>query len=441
MLIKLKYIFIFLFFPAFLFSQSPTIKLNLVASGFGGIFDIATAKDDRLFIVDSTKVKILLAGQTVSEPFIDLKTKAAWIMALAFHPDYTTNGYFFVKYIALDNSCVISRFSKDVSHENLGDVNSETVIFSYPDNTGHQGGDLEFGKDGFLYTTTGDGASGARDTPGDEYRNAQNLSSVKGKMLRLDVDAFNYIPLTNPYQSPDDGIPDAIIGLGLRNPWKFSFDRQTGDIWIGDVGQDSYEEVDFVPYGTFERRNYGWSCYEGNMSHLSQNCPSNTNDLVFPITTFEGYLFNGNLPASVTGGYVYRGKKYPSLNGFYCYADYNSGRFWLLKRLPNNEISNDLKGVLMSNPTTFGEDNNGELYVATFDKIYQIVACGTEDNLTVNSPILSSAYYLALNSIQSSAQILNSANVFFSANKKIELNPGFKTESGVVFYAQMDGCQ
>jgi glucose/arabinose dehydrogenase len=437
----MKKLYLLIFFPVFIFAQSPTIKLNLVASGFGGIVDIVSASDNRLFIVDGTQVKIFANGQTNAASFINLSDRASWVMAVAFHPNYASNGYFYVKYKANDNSCVISRFSKDVSNVDLGDINSETVIFSYPENNGHEGGDLEFGKDGFLYTTTGDGASGARDTPGDEYGNAQNLGTVKGKMLRLDVDVPNHIPATNPFQTPDDGIPDEIIGLGLRNPWKFSFDRLTGDIWIGDVGQDSYEEVDFVPFGTFENKNYGWSCYEGNMPHLSQNCPNNTSNLVFPIITFDGYNYNGNLPASVTGGYVYRGTKYPDLRGFYCYADYNSGKFWLLKRLPNGSISNDMKGVLMSNPTTFGEDNNGELYVATFDKIYQITACGNEQNLALNSPITTTNYYSALNTIQSSAHISNEAKVFFSANNKIELNAGFKTENGVTFNAQIVGCQ
>lgn len=260
-------------------------------------------------------------------------------------------------------------------------------------------------------------------------------------MLKFDVDAPNHIPPANPFQMPNDGIPDEIIALGLRNPWKFSFDRQTGDIWIGDVGQDSYEEVDFVPFGTFENKNYGWSCYEGNMLHLTQNCPNNTSNFVSPIITFDGYNFNGHLPACVTGGYVYRGTKYPHLNGFYCYADYNSGRFWLLKRQSNGLLTNDLKGILMTNPITFGEDNNGELYVATFDKIYQIAACGNEQNLTLNSPITTTNYYSALNSIQSSAQISNEATVFFSANNKIELYAGFKTENGVTFNAQIVGCQ
>ncbi|WP_394993909.1 PQQ-dependent sugar dehydrogenase [Emticicia sp.] len=362
-------------------------------------------------------------------------------MAVAFHPNYATNGYFYVKYKANDASCVISRFVKDASNPNLADINSESIIFSYPNNEGHEGGDLEFGKDRFLYTTTGDGAPGGRGSAGDEYGNAQNLRTVKGKMLRLDVDSPSHIPAANPFQTPNDSIPDEIIALGLRNPWKFSFDRLTGDVWIGDVGQDSYEEVDFVSFGNFENKNYGWSCYEGNMPHLSQNCPSITSNLVFPIITFDGYNFNGHLPASVTGGYVYRGSQYPALNGFYCYADYNSGKFWLLKRLSNGSISNDFKGVLMTNPTTFGEDNNGELYVATFDKIYQIVICGTEQNLALNSPITSSSNYMALNSIQSTAQISNLANVSFSANNKIELSPGFKTESGVVFNAQIAGCQ
>jgi glucose/arabinose dehydrogenase len=429
-----RLILLLLLYPVLLFAQSPTIKLNLVASGFDRIVDIASAGDNRLFLVDGTQIKILLNGQTKPIPFLTLSDRASWIMAVAFHPNYANNGYFYVKYKANDASCVIARFSKNISNPDLADANSELIIFSYPNNNGHEGGDLEFGHDGYLYTTTGDGAAGGRGEAGDEYGNAQNLSSIKGKMLRLDVDSPSHIPQPNPFQTPE------IIGLGLRNPWKFSFDRQTGDIWIGDVGQDSYEEVDYVPAGAFEWKNYGWSCYEGNASHNTQYCSNNWN-YTFPVATFDGYNFNGNLPASVTGGYVYRGNNYPTLKGYYCYADYNSGKFWLLKFQQNGSITNELKGVLMSHPTTFGEDNNGELYVATFDKIYKITVCGTDQNLTLNAPISTSGNYSALNSIQSAAQISNSANVSFSANNKIELNVGFKTDNGVIFTAQIVGCQ
>jgi glucose/arabinose dehydrogenase len=437
----MKFFLILLIIPVLSFAQSPEIKLNLVAEGFSSVVDITTAGDDRLFIVDGNQIKILSNGQVLMTPFLDLTNQVTWIMAVTFHPNYLENGYFYVKYKANDASCVISRFSKSLFDENLAEINSELILFSYLNNDGHEGGDLEFAKDGYLYTTTGDGASGARGTLGDEFGNAQNLTTVKGKMLRFDVDSPSYIPATNPFQTLGDGIPDEIIGFGLRNPWKFSFDRLTGDIWIGDVGQDSFEEVDFVAAGTFENKNYGWSCYEGNMLHLTQNCSINTNNFVFPIITFEGYNFNGNQPASVIGGFVYRGSKYPELNGYYCYADYNSGKFWLLKRLSNGQITNDLKGVLMANPITFGEDRNGELFVATFDKIYQISACGIEQNLTLNSSITSTSYFSALNAIESTAQISNAARVIFSATNKIELNAGFKTDSGVTFTAQIIGCR
>jgi len=437
----MKTIILFLLSTLINFAQSPNIQVNLVSDSFSSIVDIAHANDERLFIVDGNRIKILSNGQVLQTPFLDLTNQVIWIMAVAFHPDYAQNGYFYVKYKANDASCVIARFSKSTSDINLADANSQNIIYSYPNNNGHEGGDLEFGKDGYLYTTTGDGASGARFSDGDEFGNAQNMTSVKGKILRFNVNSTNIIPIENPFQQPNDNIPDEIIASGLRNPWKFSFDRKTGDLWIGDVGQDNYEEVNFVQFGNFESRNFGWSCYEGNMPHLSQNCPPNQNTLTMPIIDYPCYNFNGNLPASVTGGYVYRGSKYPVLNGFYCYADYNSGKFWLLKKLSNGTISNDLKGSLMSYTTTFGEDNNGELYVATFDKIYQITACGNEQNLSINGQIAATSFFNALNSIQSDATITNWANVVFSASKKIELNSGFKVDIGAVFYAQIDGCQ
>lgn len=395
----MRFFILYLLLPIFSLAQSPNLKLNLVADGLSYVVDIASAGDNRLFIVDGNKIKILDNGQILPTPFLDLTNQVNWIMAVCFHPNYAQNGNFYVKYKANDASCVIARFSKSTDDSNLADPNSATILFSYPNNNGHEGGDLEFGKDGYLYTTTGDGAPGERNTLGDEFQNAQNISSIKGKLLRFNVNSPNLIPIENPYQQPNDNIPDEIIASGLRNPWKFSFDRQSGDLWIGDVGQDSYEEVDFVPFGSFEQRNFGWSCYEGNMLHLTQNCPQNQSTLTMPIIDYTGYNFNGNQAASVTGGYVYRGIKYPALNGFYCYADYKSGKFWLLKRLSNGNISNDAKGILMNNPTTFGEDSYGELYVTTFDKIYQISACG------------------------------------------IELNAGFKVENGSVLYAQIDGYQ
>lgn len=437
----MRTLLLFIFGPLLLFAQSPNIQVNLVSNAFSSVVDIAHANDERLFVVDGNQIKILLNGQVLPTPFLDLTNQVNWIMAVAFHPNYAQNDYFYVKYKANDASCVISRFQKSNSDENLADINSQNILYSYPDNNGHEGGDLEFGKDGYLYTTTGDGASGARNTDGDEFGNAQNMASLKGKVLRFNVNSPNLIPIENPYQQPNDNIPDEIIATGLRNPWKFSFDRQTGDLWIGDVGQDSYEEVSFVPFGSFEEKNFGWSCYEGNMPHLTQNCPPNQNTLTMPIIDYAGYNFNGNQAASVTGGYVYRATKYPSLSGFYCYADYNSGKFWLLKRLPNGTISNDFKGVLMNFPTTFGEDKNGELYVATFDKIYQISACGNEQNITVSGQITTPSFYNALNSITSTATITNYSNVIFSASNKIELNAGFKVDNGSVFYAQIDSCR
>jgi Glucose / Sorbosone dehydrogenase len=435
----MKKLIITLLFPSLIFGQSPLIKLTLVSNGFGAIVDIVSAGDSRLFIVDGNLIKIWANNQTNPTPFLDMNTKANWIMAVAFHPNYAQNGFFYVKYKNLTDACVIARFSRNTSEANLAVLTSETILFSYPDNNGHEGGDLEFGKDGFLYTATGDGAPGARNTPGDEFGNAQSLGVVKGKILRFDVDSPSHIPLANPFQMPGDGIPDEIIALGLRNPWKFSFDRQSGDMWLGDVGQDEYEEVNYVPAGDFENRNFGWSCYEGNAPHLSQNCPTNA-VFTFPILVYEGYTFNGHKPASVTGGYVYRGQKHPALLGYYCYADYNAGKFWLLKKQPDGSVSNDFKGVLMSFPTTFGEDNNGELYVATFDKFYQISACGLEPNLVLSGQINTDSYFNATETIKSTSHLLPQSKIYYEAIKNIELNPGFETDLGGVFQVNVKGC-
>lgn len=440
---QVKKIIIALFF-AFtdVLGQSPSIRLTEVADGFTTIVDIEHAGDDRLFIVDNLKIKIFINGQTLVTPFLDFTGRAEWIMAVCFHPNYSSNGYFYLKYKDLGANCVISRFQVEASNPNLANLSSEQVLLSYPDWGGHEGGDMDFGKDGYLYTTTGDGARGARGDIGDEFGYAQNMSSVKGKMIRIDVNSTtqNYtIPPSNPYQNPNDGIPDEIIAAGLRNPWKWSFDRQTGDLWIGDVGQDDYEEVSFAAFGTFENRNYGWSCYEGNMPHIVQNCNAGAISYTMPIIEYAGYNNNGNLPASVTGGYVYRGSSIPALNGYYVYADYNSGRFWTLKINPNGSLTNEEKGVLLGFVTTFGEDKDGELYVATFNKFFKItVPCVA--NLNVDYSITSNQSLAASNSIVANNAISNNSKVVFQAGKFIELNPGFKVDNGSVFRTNIGNC-
>jgi glucose/arabinose dehydrogenase len=348
-------------------SAQVEFKLENYASGFSEPVDIANAGDARLFIVEKKGIIRIIdsTGQTLSTPFLDIDARVIassgeqGLLGLAFHPDYAQNGYFYVNYINNSGDTQISRFSRSTGNRNTADPNSELPILSIDQPYGnHNGGDLAFGPDGYLYIPTGDGGSG-----GDPQNRSQNRQSLLGKMLRIDVDNGNpySIPADNPFIN-DTATSDEIWALGLRNPWRFSFDRQTGDLWIADVGQGEWEEVNYTPAGSKGGENYGWRCYEGDVAFNTNGCGArNTYD--FPV---YDYPSDGtSTGCSTTGGYVYRGTRYPNLQGHYIYADYCSGRFWSLR--PNGQggwTNTDLLNTSDFNIVAFGEDQQGELYVA-----------------------------------------------------------------------------
>jgi len=312
----------------------------------------------------------------LSPPFLDIDSRInsggneRGLLGLAFHPDYENNGYFYVNYTGLDGSTRISRFS--VGNEpDIADPNSELILMTIAQpGSNHNGGDLNFGQDGYLYCGLGDG--GGSD---DEYNNGQNRQSLLGKIIRIDVDNpspnLNYgIPADNPFVN-DASTLDEIWALGLRNPWRFSFDRETGDMWIADVGQDDWEEIDFQLATSSGGENYGWRCYEGNVPFNTGGC-ANASTFTLPIHTYPNSSSTG---CSVTGGFVYRGTTQAMLHGKYIYADFCSGRFWSLS--PDGAgawVNEDLGNFADGEFSTFGEDNNGELYVAAVDQgqIYRI---------------------------------------------------------------------
>ena len=347
----------FLFFLNFSFAQQ--IDLQPIATGFSAPLNIQNCGDDRLFIVEQGGIiKIIENNNILSTPFLDISNQVSssgerGLLGLAFHPDYTTNGRFFVYYSDNNGDSVLSEF--EVSNdENIADATSETVLLNIPQPfSNHNGGCIAFGPDGMLYVASGDGGSG-----GDPNNNAQNLNSLLGKLLRLDLDnSAPYIPSDNPYAN-DASALDEIWAYGLRNAWKFSFDSTTGNIWIADVGQNAIEEINNTT--NTAGLNYGWRCYEGStVYNNSGNCPP-TNDLVFP---FAEYTHNssGVSKCSVTGGFVYRGSEFPNLLGKYVFADFCSDEIGLIDSSGNITYFGPFSG---NNFSSFGIDHQNNLYVA-----------------------------------------------------------------------------
>ncbi|WP_179345314.1 PQQ-dependent sugar dehydrogenase [Winogradskyella ursingii] len=355
-----------LLFGVHVFSQDLT--LQLFASNLNNPVNIKHAGDDRLFVAERGGfIKIVNAdGSLEPTPFLDIDGIVSnsggerGLLGLAFHPNYSSNGYFFVNYINNDGDTVISRFSRDSSNPNLADDNSELIILSYDQPfSNHNGGDMHFGPDGFLYISSGDGGDG-----GDPLNNAQTLNNnLLGKLLRIDVNNSN---ASNPYTIPADNpfvgntnASDEIWVYGLRNPWKFSFDRTTSELWIGDVGQGENEEINLAS-SSEAGLNYGWRCYEGNDPFNTTGCPP-SNTLTFPIAEYN-HNNDGAFKCSITGGYRYRGLLFPNFEGIYFFADFCSGE---IGTLIFNGTSWDMEFNTFSGSwSAFGEDVNGELYVA-----------------------------------------------------------------------------
>ncbi len=284
------------------------------------------------------------------------------LLGLAFHPDYTTNGYFYVNYTrAGDGATVIARYSVSAD-PNIANDSSGTILMTIAQPfANHNGGSLKFGPDGYLYIGTGDGGSG-----GDPGNRAQNINDNLGKMLRIDVDSASPygIPSSNPYVSVAGN--DEIWAIGLRNPWKFSFNRLNGDLWIADVGQGSIEEINKITSPLSNTGlNFGWRCYEGNATYnTSGTCPA-YNATVAPINQYS----HTSGRCSVTGGYVYTGTLYPNFQNNYFFADYCTGEIGTI----NSDGVLTWEYTTPSSITTFGEDRNGELYVAAGNTIYKII--------------------------------------------------------------------
>jgi uncharacterized repeat protein (TIGR01451 family) len=339
---------------------------QVVVSGLQNPVQVTHAGDNsgRLFVVEQPgRLRVVADGALLPTPLLDLTQRVTFggergLLGLAFHPSYETNGYFYVNYTrAGDGATVIARYRVSTGNPNLADAGSEQVLLTVAQPyTNHNGGQLLFSpRDGYLYIGMGDGGSG-----GDPLNNAQNPATLLGAMLRLDVDRG--VPYAVPADNPYVGIAgrDEIWAIGLRNPWRFSFDRAAHDLYIGDVGQNLWEEIDYQRAGTPGGINYGWRCKEGTHDYnMTGACL--TAALTDPIAEYshtEG--------RSVTGGFVYRGSSYPALAGRYFYADFVEGKIWSTVKTGSNpdswsppELELDT-GLAIS---AFGEDEEGELYV------------------------------------------------------------------------------
>lgn len=329
---------------------------------------------NRIFVVSQTgKIHVFPNQATAAGApvFLDLSAKVMaggemGLLGLAFHPDYKTNGYFYVNYTRGNPlETVIARFKVSAADPNQADPASEQVLLTYRQPyTNHNGGKVAFGNDGYLYIASGDGGSG-----GDPQNYAQNRQQLLGKILRIDVNAtagnLNYaIPADNPYKGNSEGFREEIYAYGLRNPWRFSFDRATGTLWAGDVGQGNVEEISIIQKGG----NYGWKIMEGNACYGAANCDQT--NLIAPIWSYPLNAENGR---SVTGGYVCRDQNLAGLAGKYIYGDYVSGNIWALTFSGNTAVKNELITKLADGLSSFGEDSQQGLYVLghTSGKVYK----------------------------------------------------------------------
>ncbi len=354
--------------------------------------------NSRLFIVNQKgEIHIINEGKLLSENFLDISNRVhgsfvpgseEGLLGLAFHPQYISNGFFYVNYINKNGTSIVSRFSV-TENPNIANPHTEKIILALDQPFGnHNGGHLIFGHhDGMLYIGFGDGGK-----YGDPFEHGQNTNTWFGSILRIDVDNGDpyAIPLDNPFHGQKGKKPE-IWCFGLRNPWRFSFDKITNDLIIGDVGQNLWEEINWSSWDESKGANYGWNIMEGDHCYNpSMNC--NKDGLIKPV---HEYPNNANYikilvgmddaeatGCSITGGYIYRGDQIQDLKGLYIFGDYCTGRIWSL-RLKNNKIieykniSNDLKKTSTGTPlfiSSFGEDNYGELYVVDYlGAIYKFV--------------------------------------------------------------------
>lgn len=354
-------------------SLSQIVGIQPFATGLSNVVEIThPANDSRLFAVQKTgQIRIVNTdGSVNSTAFLTVTGLSSGgeqgLLGLAFHPNYTSNGLFYVNYTNTAGDTVIARYSVSGNPDIANTTETILMTIDQP-YTNHNGGSIKFGPDGYLYIGMGDGGSG-----GDPDGYAQNLTVQAGnrvflgKMLRLDVDSASPygIPSTNPYVGQAGR--EEIWAIGLRNPWKFSFNRLTGDLWIADVGQNNIEEINRTTTPIPTGLNFGWRCYEGNSAYNTSGCAAMAT-MTFPLAQ---YTHTGGA-CSVTGGYVYTGTTFPNLQNKYFFADYCLNRIGYVNSSGTITYSTTFGGA--NNFTSFGENKNGELYVTNGSTIYRVI--------------------------------------------------------------------
>lgn len=360
------------------------LSSELVANGLARPVQVVAAPGDydRIFIVEQRsgstgRIKIFnLDTWTLnSTPFLSLSVSTSseqGLLGLAFHPNYAQNGYFYINYTASNGDTYIRRYSVSSNPDIADSGSGYTILIIDQPYTNHNGGWLGFSPiDGYLYIGTGDGGSG-----GDPGNRAQDITNQKlGKMLRIDVDGGS--PYAIPSDNPFVGITgdDEIWAYGVRNPWRCNFDRETGDLWIADVGQNAYEEITFQPASSAGGENYGWRCYEGNHTYNTSGCP-NSNTMTFPI-----WEYSHSYGCSVSGGAIYRGSAIASLQGTYFFADYCTNKIWSF-RYDGSNVYDYQDRTSELDPTSgsitsisgFGEDAAGEIYICDLNgEVFRII--------------------------------------------------------------------
>lgn len=346
-----------------------SVQLTTLADGFSRPLFLTNAGDGsgRLFLVEQGgNIWIITNGETSEQPFLDVSGLISrealgsgyserGLLGLAFHPNYSENGQFFINYTDTNGGSVVARYTVSLSNADIADAGSAQILLQVPQPYGnHNGGHMQFGPDGYLYISLGDGGSA-----NDPLGNGQNIQTLLGSILRIDVDGGSpyAVPEDNPFAGDTPGA-DEIWAYGLRNVWRFSFDRATGDMYLGDVGQNEWEEINFQPADSPGGENYGWNVWEATHPFARGTATGH----VLPFAEY-----NHSLGCSVTGGYVYRGEAIADLDGVYLFGDYCSGRIWVSYRDSNmqwhtNEFTNAGGSI-----SSFGEDESGELYIVVYD--------------------------------------------------------------------------
>lgn len=359
-------------------NAQPVISMIQVISGLSAPVELTNAGDGtkRIFIVQKAgTIKVYNKSYGLIGTFLDMtndlhSSGEQGLLSMAFHPDFANNGFFYVYYTNTNDDLELARYHISANPD-VADENSKVVVLTipHPGSGNHNGGEIHFGNDGYLYLSTGDGG-GAGDPP----NNAQNTGVLLGKIIRIAVNTS----ATAPYYTipPDNPFGNEVFAYGLRNPFRWSFDRDTYDMWIADVGQDSYEEINYRKAGQTNGVNYGWRCYEGNAEQdLSIGCNGPLSNYIFPVYTYP----TPDPAGSVIGGTVYRGSTYIDLRGYYIAADYFTGTFYRVKYDQASQSATTSTQVLTpTGISDFGENEEGELFAVSLSSgaVYRISSNG-----------------------------------------------------------------